>query len=92
MSEERLRRLFDLAEDADSVERATRYVERAHEVAERNRVRIPGELKSRCCGGCGRYLRPGDNARVRLRSERGYVSVRCLDCGYTGRRPYDRED
>ena len=89
IAEARIHRLFELAEAASSIERATQYVERAREVAERSRVRVPGELKNRFCDGCGRYLRPGDNARARLRSDRGHVSIRCLDCGATNRRPYD---
>ncbi len=91
-AEERVEKLFHLAEDADSVEEATRYVERAKEVAESNRVQIPVEDKSKVCNGCGRYLRAGDNARVRLRSDRDHVSIRCLDCGDTNRHPYSGGD
>ncbi|MFW5929638.1 MAG: ribonuclease P protein component 4, partial [Halobacteriota archaeon] len=87
IARERIETLFDLAADAD-VEDATRYVGRAREVSERTRVAVPGHLKARVCDGCEVYLRPGDTARVRLRSARRHVVVRCLECGHTNRRPY----
>jgi len=90
VARERIERLFELADEVhdENPERAARYVERAREIATSNRVRLPSHLKRRFCDGCGAYLVPGKNARVRLRSEDEHVVVRCKDCGATERYGY----
>lgn len=90
VARERIERLFELAEDVhdENPERAKRYVERAREIAQKERVRMPAHLKRRFCDECGAYLVPGKNARVRLRSEKKQVVVRCEDCGATERYGY----
>jgi ribonuclease P protein subunit RPR2 len=90
VARERVERLFELADEVheEDPERAARYVERAREIAKSERVRLPSHLKRRYCDSCGAYLVPGKNARVRLRSDRGHVSVRCLECGATERYGY----
>lgn len=87
---ERVRRLFELADEVhdENPERAKRYIERAREIAQKERARIPSHLKRRFCDECGAYLVPGKNARVRLRPEKEHVSVRCLECGATERYGY----
>lgn len=89
IAEERIERLADLAREAAADcddERARSYVRRAHRVAERNRVRLPRRLRRSSCDACDAYLRPGKNARWRLRD--GHVVVTC-DCGAQARYPYD---
>ncbi|MFP4188748.1 MAG: ribonuclease P protein component 4 [Halobacteria archaeon] len=90
LARERIERLFELADEVhdENPERAERYVERAREIATSERVRMPSHLKRRYCGSCGAHLVPGDNARVRLRSDRGHVVVRCKECGATERYGY----
>ena len=94
VARERIERLFELADEVhdDNPERAERYVERAREIAQKERVRMPSHLKRRFCDSCGAYLVPGKNARVRLLSDRGHVSVRCEECGATARYGYGDED
>ncbi|MDY6780690.1 MAG: ribonuclease P protein component 4 [Halobacteria archaeon] len=92
IAEERIRRLFELAERVheDSPERAGEYVERAREVGMRCRVRLPDELKRRFCGDCGSYYVFGSEesgARVRLND--GHVTITCEKCGSQARYPYD---
>lgn len=93
VARERIERLFELADEVhdDNPERAKRYVERAREIAQKERVRIPSHLKRRFCDSCGAYLVPGKNARVRLRPEKEHVVVRCLECGTTARYGYGNE-
>ena len=90
VARERIERLFELADEIheENPERAKRYVERACEIAQKERVRMPSHLKRRYCDSCGAYLVPGKNARVRLRSDSNLVSVRCLECGATARYGY----
>ncbi|MFB6155697.1 MAG: ribonuclease P protein component 4 [Haloferacaceae archaeon] len=88
--EERIERLHALARaaaDDGEFERAREYVRLARRVAERNRVSLPRAFKRYTCDRCDAYLRPGVNARVRLRD--GRVVIRCLDCGATARYPYE---
>ena len=85
---ERINRLADLARaaaNAGQMERARRYVQLAHRIAERNRLSIPRRLDRFTCDACESYLVPGRNARVRTQS--GHVVITC-DCGTQARYPY----
>ncbi len=88
IARERIDRLHDLAADAaaeSDQQRAREYVRLARRVAERHRLGLPHEFRRSTCDRCDSYLRPGDNARVRLRD--GHVVVTC-DCGAQARYPY----
>lgn len=66
--------------------RAREYVRLARRVAERNRLPLPRQFKRFTCDNCDIYLRPGKNARVRVRD--GHVVITCA-CGHHARYPYD---
>jgi ribonuclease P protein subunit RPR2 len=86
--EERIERLEALASDATRAgddERAREYVRLARRIAERHRLRLPRHFRRFTCDRCDAYLRPGNNARVRLQS--GKVVVAC-ECGEIARYPY----
>jgi len=86
--DERIERLHAFAREAAAAgrdDRAREYVRLARRIAERNRVALPEAFKRSTCDGCDAYLRPGHNARVRLRA--GHVVVTC-DCGRQSRYPY----
>lgn len=88
MAEERIERLFVLAEKAfpERPELADRYVEIARDISMRHRVSIPGDLKRRVCKECHAYLVPGRNSRTRLDGRN--VVITCLKCGAIKRYPY----
>ncbi|WP_207588557.1 ribonuclease P protein component 4 [Halomontanus rarus] len=89
VAEERIDRLHTLARAAATdgeTERARTYVRLARRIAERNRLSLPRAFKRFTCDSCDSYLRPGTNARVRLRD--GHVVITC-DCGHQARYPYD---
>ena len=86
---ERVERLHELARAAvadGEDDRARYYVRLARRVAERNRLSLPREFRRFTCDRCDAYLRPGRNARVRLRD--GHVVITC-DCGAHARYPYE---
>ncbi len=86
---ERIERLHELARTAAAdgdTDRARYYVRLARRVAERNRLPLPKRFRRFTCDDCDAYLRPGDNARVRLQD--GHVVVTC-DCGTQARYPYE---
>ncbi|WP_254767352.1 ribonuclease P protein component 4 [Salinilacihabitans rarus] len=86
---ERIERLHALARAAAADcedDRARYYVRLARRVAERNRLALPRAFRRFTCDACDAYLRPGKNARVRLRD--GHVVVTC-DCGAQARYPYE---
>ncbi|MFA9425041.1 ribonuclease P protein component 4 [Natronorubrum sp. A-ect3] len=86
---ERIERLQELARAAATEgnhDRARYYVRLARRVAERNRLTLPRKFRRFTCDRCDAYLRPGQNARVRLRD--GHVVVTC-DCGAHARYPYE---
>jgi ribonuclease P protein subunit RPR2 len=82
---ERLRELAERATEDGDEALARRYVRRARRIAERHRLRLPRRFERFTCDACDRYLRPGRNARVRLRD--GHVVVTC-GCGNQSRYPY----
>jgi ribonuclease P protein subunit Rpp21 (EC 3.1.26.5) len=85
---ERIERLAALAREATAAgefDRAREYVRLARRIAERHRLSLPRRFRRFTCDRCDVYLRPGANARVRLRP--GRVVVRC-DCGATARYPH----
>jgi ribonuclease P protein subunit RPR2 len=89
IAEERIDRLHELAREAATAgefDRSREYVRLARRIAERNRCRLPRAFRRYTCDECDVYLRPGVNARVRLRP--GRVVVRC-DCGATKRFPHE---
>jgi ribonuclease P protein subunit RPR2 len=88
MAEQRIKRLFDLAEQAhtERPDLARRYVEIARRISMRHRVGIPGELKKRVCKKCGAFLVTGENSRIRLDGKN--VIITCLECGAIKRYPY----
>ena len=88
IARERIERLRELAREATKsgeTDRAKRYVRRARRVAERNRLSLPREFTRFTCDRCDAYLRPGENARVRLQD--GHIVVTC-ECGQHARYPY----
>jgi len=94
IARERIEVLFKIAEEEFSNNRkdlANRYVELARKISMRYNVRIPKELKRKFCKRCHSYIKPGVNSRTRVRSEKKYVLVTCLECGHKMRFPYVRE-
>jgi ribonuclease P protein subunit RPR2 len=88
VADERIDRLHAMAREAardGREDRARGYVRLARRIAERNRRPLPRTFRRFTCDGCDRYLRPGETARVRLRS--GHVVMTC-DCGVQKRHPY----
>ncbi len=84
---ERIVYLFDLAATEHTKDPAIsdRCVALAKRIGMRYRVSLPAELKRRMCKGCGAYLTPGNNCRVRTRSKQ--LQISCLDCGRMQRYP-----
>ncbi|MFB6309568.1 MAG: ribonuclease P protein component 4 [Salinirussus sp.] len=86
---ERIERLVTLARAAardGHGDRASAYAARARRLAERHRLSVPRVVDRFTCDSCGAWLRPGQNARFRLRD--GHVVVTC-DCGTHARYPYE---
>ncbi|MDP2216049.1 MAG: ribonuclease P protein component 4 [Methanolobus sp.] len=89
---ERITYLFEVAgrEYAESPARSNRYVSLAKRIGMRYRVSLPQELKRKMCKGCGSFLSPGGNCRVRLKS--GRLTITCMDCGRVKRYPLTGEE
>ena len=84
---ERVRILFREAEEVFPKSRslASRYVALAKKIAMKVRLRFPPELKRRYCKHCHSLLKPGINARIRVRD--GKVIISCLECRKISRIP-----
>ncbi len=88
MAEQRIKRLFELAEKAfaERPDLANRYVDIARRISMRHRVSIPRQLKRRVCKKCGAFLVPGQNSRIRLNGKN--ITITCTECGAIKRYPY----
>jgi ribonuclease P protein subunit RPR2 len=88
LAEERVDRLFDLAEESalgGNDVRAKRYVDLALRMSERHKVRAIH--KRRYCPECHAFFVPPRTVRVRTGS--GRVSMTCLGCGHVTRYPLE---
>lgn len=88
IAEERIERLFDLADkrvDEGREELADRYVELARKIGMTCQVSISGDLKRRYCQNCHSYLKPGHNCMVRVNSKNKTVNYHCENCGEINR-------
>lgn len=91
IAHQRIVRLLKMADEIyrNDRELALAYGDLARRIAMRYRVRIPKEFKWRFCKHCKKFLHPGVNMRVRVRSKRmPHIVLKCGECGYISRRPY----
>ncbi|MFB6103808.1 MAG: ribonuclease P protein component 4 [Halobacteriaceae archaeon] len=88
VAEDRLATLAQLAKAVAGEDEALarEYVRLARRLAERHRLDLPESLRWFTCDACDAYLRPGENARVRLQD--GHVVLTCA-CGAHARHPYE---
>lgn len=94
IARERIDILFEQAAEQyeESHERADRYVELARRIAMKYTLSLPRKYRMKFCSDCGRYLVPGNNAAVRLNSEKEVKTIRCEGCGAVMRFPYSDEE
>ena len=88
IAEERIKRLFKLAERRSKEgedDLADRYMEIAQEISMRSQKTIPSELKKKFCSECNSFLIPGKNCRTRVDSKAGKTVYTCEKCGNTER-------
>lgn len=80
---ERIWRLMELAEKEFSKkpERSQRYIDLMNKVAQKNRVRIPRELKLKFCRKCHAFLKKGKN--VSLEKKPPFLILTCQECNYS---------
>jgi ribonuclease P protein subunit RPR2 len=84
-----LERIEILLEKADKIYKtdptiAQNYADKARKVAMKARVRLPRKWRFRFCKKCKKFLYPGINARVRIKS--GNPSRIILHCDYCEQR------
>lgn len=79
-----IERLFELAKEAETQERADRYVDLARRTAMRHQLRVPKGLKRLFCKKCGSFFR-GDNVRTRIHD--GKLIQTCQRCNHIQRLP-----
>ena len=91
--QERMRELIDLAiekwKEGDEV-LARRYVYIFKKYAEKNKVRIPKDVRWKFCRKCLTPWIPGETVNVRLSRRGNYVIYTCKVCGYKRRIPYKK--
>ena len=91
IASQRIEILMAMAEEVSSrdMEGARRYAALARRIAMRHTLKFPRRWKRRLCKGCGTFLRPGSNCRIRTRQ--GVVVITCRECGRVSRVPFTRE-
>lgn len=91
IGKERIDILFKLADNEFSrhPERSHRYVKLARNISTKYNIKMPLQWKRRFCKNCYKFLKPGQNCKVRL--SKGEVHLKCLECGQMMRVPYVKE-
>ncbi|MDI6825642.1 MAG: hypothetical protein QMD36_00380 [Candidatus Aenigmarchaeota archaeon] len=92
IAKERIERLFDLAKDElkNHPERSKKYVELARKIGKRYNVRFTKGQKRNFCKRCNQLLMPNKTSQVRIDSKKKLIIIKCMDCGYIYRYPYER--
>lgn len=91
IAEERIQRLFELADKRVSGDRedeeqlADRYVKLARDIGMKYNVSVPADLRKQYCHNCLSFLKPGVNCRVRINSKNDTVNYECRKCGEVNR-------
>jgi len=85
---DRVKKLF---KEADSIygensKLSDRYVTLARKIAMKYKLKIPSNLKKKYCKHCYKYLKPGENCRVRIQNNK--VVYYCQNCKKYMRFPY----
>jgi len=86
IAEERIVRLFELAEKAareGDLTHASRYVELAWKIKLKFRAKLTPYQKRLFCRKCLKFL--ADEKTGRYRVIKGTMEIKCLGCGYTRR-------
>jgi len=91
IGKERIDILFKLADNEFSrhPERSHRYVKLARNISTKYNIKMPLKWRRRFCKNCYKFLKPGQNCKVRL--SKGKVHLKCLECGQMMRVPYEKE-
>jgi ribonuclease P protein subunit RPR2 len=84
----RVKKLFKEADSAfsENPSLSNRYVTLARKIAMKFKLKMPSELKKKYCKHCYKYLKPGENCRVRIRDNK--VIYYCQNCKKYSRFPY----
>ena len=81
VAEERIKILLERA-----LEEKEEDVSTALKIAESHNIRLPEGFGIRICNGCGSFLHPGRNSKVRVSS--GTIRYKCDNCGEVNRHGY----
>jgi|SRR5271154_5125695 len=57
------------------------YVKLIKQISRHYKIRLPDEFKKGMCKKCNTVLIPGKTSSSRLVSSKGYVAIKCLNCG-----------
>ena len=91
--QQRMRELIELAikswKNGDK-DLARRYVYIIKKYSEKNKVKIPKDVKLKFCKKCLTPWIPGETVRIRLSRRGKYLIYECLNCGYKKRIPYKK--
>ena len=91
--QERMRELINLAIKEwkmGNIDLARRYIYIIKKYSEKNKIRIPNDVKSKFCKKCFTPWIPGETVRIRLSRRGKYLIYACLNCGYKKRIPYKK--
>ncbi len=88
---ERMQILFNQAEEEFSThpERSDRYVKLTRDISTKYNIPLPDYWRGRFCKNCNKFLKPGNNLRVRLKNQT--ISRTCLECGMVKQVPYTQK-
>lgn len=90
IAKERIDILFNLAEKEleKNPERSRRYVELARNIGKRCNIRLTTEQKRSICKKCNQLLIPKKTCEIKVDSQKKFMEIKCLNCGYVLKKPY----
>ncbi|MCE4607597.1 MAG: hypothetical protein F7B61_01380 [Caldisphaeraceae archaeon] len=92
---QRMERLFNISKEKvkeGDIEYSRRISELIFRLSLRNKIKIPRAIKRSICKNCHVALVPGFTCTIRLRSQGkvSYLVIKCKECGWVKRIPYNK--
>ncbi|MEB2793373.1 MAG: hypothetical protein G5Z42_04120 [Caldisphaeraceae archaeon] len=92
---QRMERLFSISKEKvkeGDIEYSRQINELILRLSLRNKIKIPRTIKRSICKNCHVALVPGLTCTIRLRSQgkMSYLVIRCKECGWIRRIPYNK--
>ncbi len=87
-AKETLMQLFQIAEQnfSKNKQKSDKCAKQIRKLQLKFKIKLPAEIKRRICKKCDKFLKPGENCKIRTKD--GKLIIHCLECKNIFRMPY----